>query len=70
MTPLEIYIYVEGCFFIMNLQMTDRESDMLNDEIVLNEDLLLAMVMYADQMEMMGRFSQSEASATDKIYIA
>ena len=53
----------------MNLQMTDRESDMLNDEIVLNEDLLLAMVMYADQMEMMGRFSQSEASATDKIYI-
>ena len=38
----------QGCFFIMNLQMTDRESDMLNDGIVLNEDLLLAMVMYAD----------------------
>lgn len=36
---MKIYTYVEGCFFIMNLQMTDRESDMLNDEIVLNEDL-------------------------------
>lgn len=36
---MKIYTYVEGGFFIMNLQMTDRESDMLNDEIVLNEDL-------------------------------
>lgn len=62
---MKIYTYVEECFFIMNLQMTDRAGDMLNDEIVLNENLLLAMAMYADQMEMMGRFSQSEASVTD-----
>ena len=37
----------------MNLPMTDRENDLLSAAIILNEELLLTMMMYADQMEMM-----------------
>ena len=32
--------------------MTDRESDLLSATVIPNEELLLAMMMYADQMEM------------------
>lgn len=33
--------------------MTDKESDLLSAAVTLNEKLLLAMMMYADQMKMM-----------------